>query len=382
MFNQNALECVDVSKDFLLLDSFDHWKVLVGYVDRLKRVNALENISLRVPKGEILGVIGRNGAGKSTLLRTLGGVYQPSSGLVNCSGDLGTLFEMGVTSHVFQSGRQHAARWLELQSVNRAEIRQLLQEIQEFSELGSSFDRPIYTYSSGMAARLYFSTVTATRHKIYLIDEILSVGDVHFQTKCWSRIREHLSQGASGILVTHDWSAVLKLCKNSLILGSGKIVSEGPTEKVVREYLQASPSAPITGAKFLRVDKRFSATTLKDSRFEFEVFIEEDNEVVLVFSIEKMEPGIGWDVLLLSKEMPVGNKRGHYTVQLDIPKLPLSPGKYYFNISLATPARSDGTRLGFDSKGWLEGNAIILSVDGENQPSYTRLPWQWGSTPS
>jgi lipopolysaccharide transport system ATP-binding protein len=206
ILNCPVILCEEVRVRFPLVSPAGRWRLLLGIFANAWH-EALSNVSVRVPHGKIVGVIGSNGAGKSTLLRTMAGVYPLSKGRVVRIGQVSALFELGGMGGLFITGKQYVLRWLRLNGVARLDCARLVEEIREFSELGARLDDRIYTYSAGMAARLYFSTVTSVGHDIYLIDEVLSVGDEHFQAKCWKRVRERLANGVSGVLVTHDWSA-------------------------------------------------------------------------------------------------------------------------------------------------------------------------------
>ena len=141
------------------------------------------------------------------------------------------LYELGLVGNPQLTGRQYADRLLNVHGFSARERAAMIAEIHEFSELEDRFDDPVQTYSAGMGARLYFSTATAGRYDVYLLDEILSVGDQHFQSKCWRRLRDRVSAGAAGMLVTHDWSAILRICETAHILDRGKVLYSGPGRK-------------------------------------------------------------------------------------------------------------------------------------------------------
>lgn len=374
-----ALSCVGVSKVFPMFDGGASWRIVFGMPPKGKKVVALKDVSLTVPKGTIVGVLGRNGAGKSTLLRILAGIYSASSGRVWREGAVSGLFEIGSIGHRFMTGREYARRALLLQGVEASQLAIMLDDVREFSELEAAFDAPIYTYSTGMTARLYFASATAVQHDIYLIDEVLTVGDEHFRNKCWMRMRDRLSQGASGILVTHDWSAVLKLCEVCHVLDHGRIVESGASDRVVRSYLglvkpdprkvRFSPDNPTT----------YTAKSLRDTEFRFCIEVTEQIPVALGYSIETLRVGIGWEVLLLENNLPVCAKIGRNEVQLRIPRLPLGAGRYYLNLFLTSP-KVQGSReplQSYDVRGWTYGNPIELTVEGASRGSSTILPVVW-----
>jgi lipopolysaccharide transport system ATP-binding protein len=371
-----AIGCYGVSKSFPVLDEGVSWRVIFGIKQATKNITALQDISFAVPKGEFLGILGRNGAGKSTLLRILGGVYQPTVGSVSIEGSVSGLFELGGLGNGFLTGREYARRVMTIEGVSAERIECLLDEVWEFSELGSYFDEPIRTYSSGMGARLFFSTATAMPYDVYLIDEILSVGDQHFQAKCWSRLRERFSKGASGVLVTHDWSAVLRVCEEACILDRGHITRSGAADVIVRDYLQL-PRPQFPSARFgALLPVSVVAVSKEDLVLDIPINCVEDKIVEFGFSVEVMRLGHGWEILLLGSQIEVARKSGEYGINLSIPTLPLVEGTYLLNLFLGVRDLS-GERHVCDVRSWTYGNGINLTVTGDVSDGCVTLPFQW-----
>jgi lipopolysaccharide transport system ATP-binding protein len=366
-----ALRCTGVAKTFAVQRELRVWRILLGLEQgRGPMIEALRDISLEVPRGKIVGILGRNGAGKSTLLRLLGQVYSPTRGRIEAFGQIAGLFELGGMGNPNLTGRDYAVRYLRLMGVEAADLTSVLDDIADFSELGEAFDRRILTYSSGMAARLYFAVATAYQHEIYLIDELLSVGDEHFQAKCWRRMRDRLLNGASGVLVTHDWTAIVKLCETACVIEEGAFSFVGPSDKAVVSYLKL-PRPSASGARFgasLRDD--YSARSGESTRIEVPVEILEAGAVDCAISIEILRIGIGWEIVILSEFIRVGDVAGSYRVAFDIPALPLMPGNYSLNLSL-NHARSNAG----DCRSWTYGNGLRLVVEGEAGECAVRLPF-------
>ncbi|HET6893297.1 MAG TPA: ABC transporter ATP-binding protein, partial [Pyrinomonadaceae bacterium] len=268
-----AISCMGVSKYFAIQDEGNSWRLLLGGHGNRPMFKALDDISLRVPKGRFFGVLGRNGAGKSTLLRTLGGVYSPSAGKISIDGTVSGLFELGGFGNQYLTGREYARRFLSIFGAKRHQMADLLSEVRDFSELGEYFDKRVHTYSAGMAGRLYFATAMALQCDVYLIDEILSVGDEHFQAKCWQRLRDRFTNGASGVLVTHDWSAIMKVCEEACIIEHGHVIESGRTDKVVQSYLNLPfPAADV--ARFCKSNPTtYKAISGKDAELSFHIEI-------------------------------------------------------------------------------------------------------------
>ena len=366
----------EVSVRFPLVSSAARWRLLLGRGTD-KWHEALSNVSLSVPHGKIVGVIGRNGAGKSTLLRTLAGVYPLSAGRVIRLGPVSSLFELGGTGGLLITGKQYVQRWLRLNGVPRADWQGLVEEVREFSELGDRLDDRIYTYSAGMAARLYFSTATSVGHQIYLIDEVLSVGDEHFQAKCWKRVRERLAKGVSGVLVTHDWSAILRLCEHTCEIEHGQIVATGDSEQVICGYLKLSEQ--LDKNRLARFSDEYHASVSAVSGEEWicdiPIVVIGDGPVFFNYSVEKLVLGHDWQILFFGTETLVASSAGNYLARIRVPDLPLPGGEYRLNLFLCGARPADGgPRPSFDIRSWTTGNSLKLSVEGAREPGLVSLP--------
>jgi ABC-2 type transport system ATP-binding protein/lipopolysaccharide transport system ATP-binding protein len=198
---------------------------------------ALSHVSLRVRRGEALGIMGRNGAGKSTLLKVIARVLKPTGGSVDIRGVVAPLLELGAGFDMELSGRENVYLNGALLGRSRKEMQQRFDAIVEFSELAHFIDAPLRTYSTGMVARLGFAIATDVEPDILLVDEALSVGDIDFSRKCTQRIEEILHRGATLVLVSHSPDAVLQLCQHVVWLEEGKVVAEGPAREVVHSFV-------------------------------------------------------------------------------------------------------------------------------------------------
>jgi len=378
-----AVSCHGVSKSFALVDKRSAWRVVFGL--GVQRFKALDNVGFDVPKGQFVGILGRNGAGKSTLLRVAGGVYPPDSGSISIDGALSGIYELGVVAHLELTGRQYADRLLRIHGFSADDRASMIEDIHDFSELGSRFDDPVLTYSAGMGARLYFSVATAGRYAVYLIDEVLSVGDMHFQSKCWRRLRDRVSAGASGVLVTHDWASIVKLCETAYVLDRGQVAFFGPAERAARFYLYGETSQETFEEGIARFTGRPSfpetATPGEDFRLAAEVEILKPAEVGLVVVVERLQPGFGWETASMSRTpAPVGSTPGLYTAEVAIPALPLEPGSYQISLHLVAPdLESPGQRVALDGFGWLSGTGLPVEVAGAPGQGLT-LPTTWSLT--
>jgi ABC-2 type transport system ATP-binding protein/lipopolysaccharide transport system ATP-binding protein len=207
----------------------------IEYID----IDALDNVSMSVRRGEIFGIVGPNGAGKSTLLKVVAQVLYPTSGRVVVTGRVAPILELGAGFHPELTGRENVFLYGALLGRTRRQIEREMESVINFSELGEFIDSPMRTYSSGMYSRLAFAVATAEYADLFLIDEVLAVGDVEFQEKCLERMKGYCSKGASIMLVSHDPGLISRVCERGILLDRGNIVEMGPIEAVLDRYLVA-----------------------------------------------------------------------------------------------------------------------------------------------
>lgn len=196
----------------------------------------LRDIGFSVGPGEAVGIIGQNGAGKSTLLKMITGTTRPTEGAIHLQGRVAAILELGMGFNVELTGRQNARHAAGLMGYPIDEIERALPAIEEFAEIGSYFDEPVRTYSSGMQMRVAFSVATAFRPDMLIVDEALSVGDAYFIHKCFQRIREFREAGTTLLFVSHDPTAVQSLCDRAVLLDQGKLVLDGEPQQVFDYY--------------------------------------------------------------------------------------------------------------------------------------------------
>ena len=206
--------------------------------NKKEKREVLKGINLTIKKGEVVALIGTNGSGKSTLLKLMTKIIYPNKGEIITNGKLTSLLELGAGFHPDFSGRENIYFNASIFGLTKKEIDKRIDQIIEFSELGQYIDNPVRTYSSGMYMRLAFSVAINVDADILLIDEILSVGDEHFQNKCYNKMRDLKDQGKTMVFVTHSMQAVKQLCDRAVWLCDGKIKMDGSTEDVVDEYIK------------------------------------------------------------------------------------------------------------------------------------------------
>lgn len=234
-----------VTKDYTLHSNLPYGikGVLLSPIKTIKtlktsKFRALDNLSFDIKSGEAVALIGKNGAGKSTILSLIAGVMKPTSGSVIVNGSIAPMLELGGGFHFELTGRENIVLNGCLLGFTKKEIQNKIEDIIAFSELGIFIDQPIRTYSSGMLARLGFSIISQMEPDIIIIDEVLAVGDQAFQEKCYSKINEFRTNGATILLVSHNMSDVEKICDRVLWIEDHKIKANGTPEEIVPHYIE------------------------------------------------------------------------------------------------------------------------------------------------
>ena len=206
--------------------------------NRKEKREVLKGINLKIKQGEVVALIGTNGSGKSTLLKLMTKIIYPNKGKIYTEGKLTSLLELGAGFHPDFSGRENIYFNASIFGLTKKEIDERLEDIIEFSELRPFIDNPVRTYSSGMYMRLAFAVAINVDADILLVDEILSVGDEHFQNKCFDKMRELKAKGKTMVFVTHSMQSVRNLCDRAVWLCNGEIKMDGETNTVVDEYIK------------------------------------------------------------------------------------------------------------------------------------------------
>ena len=241
MKRNNAIEVKNMTKQFDVY--FDKANTLKEKLLFWKRGNkevrtVLKDINIDIKKGETVALIGTNGSGKSTLLKLMTKIIYPTTGTVSTKGKLTSLLELGAGFHPDFSGRENIYFNASIFGLSKKEIDRRLDDIIAFSELEEFIDNPVRTYSSGMYMRLAFSVAINVDADILLIDEILAVGDQHFQDKCFKKLEDLRDSNKTIVIVTHSLDSVKKLCNRAIWIKDGIVEEDGDTKMVVEKYLK------------------------------------------------------------------------------------------------------------------------------------------------
>ena len=213
-------------------------KLLFWKRNRKETREVLKDINLTIKNGEAVALIGVNGSGKSTLIKLMTKIIYPNKGKIETYGKLTSLLELGAGFHPDFSGRENIYFNASIFGLTRKEIDKRLDQIIEFSELEGFIDNPVRTYSSGMYMRLAFSVAINVDAEILLVDEILSVGDQHFQEKCFQKIEQLKEEGKTIVIVTHSMDSILRFCTRAVWLHQGRLKMDGDVKKITDAYIK------------------------------------------------------------------------------------------------------------------------------------------------
>lgn len=235
-----AIEIKDLVKEYKMYKGRKDRLVetLFPKVQRHDSFKAVNGLNLTVKKGEVLGILGENGAGKSTLLKMVTGVVTPTSGEIKVKGKISSLLELGAAFNAELTGEENIYQHGEVMGLSLAEIEEKKQEIIDFADIGEHLYQPVKTYSSGMFARLAFACAINVNPDVLIVDEVLSVGDMAFQLKCFKKFQQFKESGKTILFVTHSITDILKNCTRTIIIKNGEKIFDGDVKEGVEKYKQ------------------------------------------------------------------------------------------------------------------------------------------------
>lgn len=325
------------------------WRSAVPWASpSLAEAAVLDHVDLEVPRGQALGIIGPNGAGKSTLLRLVAGILVPTAGTVAHRGRIGAMIELGLGFHPDLTGRENVRSSAELLGVDPRAIRARVDAITEFAGLAEVIDVPIREYSTGMLARLGFATATHVDAAILVVDEVLSVGDREFQERCLQRISSLVRSGVTLLFVSHELPLVRAACDRVVVLRDGRLVDDGPPDRVAETYLgrrQAPPDADRSAAAVRRFEAGPPVVPVNDRiTFRAEAEVRETGRVDAVqvlLTLPSIDPDL---VMVETPKLPPGAlaEAGTYAIEGTTTPLPLVGGRLRASLLLLSDA---GTEL-------------------------------------
>lgn len=235
---ENVVEIKNLCKQYKMYHSKKDrlLEILLPKYQKHDTFTAMEDFNLELKKGEILGILGRNGAGKSTLLKMITGVVNPTSGSIKIKGKVSSLLELGTAFNPELTGYENIYQHGQIMGLTVEEVKAKEQEIIDFADIGEHLSQPVKTYSSGMFARLAFACAINVDPDVLIVDEVLSVGDMAFQLKCFKKFEQFKKKGKTILFVTHSISDVLNNCNRTIILQHGKKIFDGGVKEGVEEY--------------------------------------------------------------------------------------------------------------------------------------------------
>lgn len=291
MNNENAIEVRNMSKRFKVDYDKAHTlkdKLLFWKTSHVEVHEVLKNINMDIKKGETVALIGTNGSGKSTLLKLMTKIIFPNEGTIETNGKLTSLLELGAGFHQDFTGRENIYFNASIFGLTRKEIDARIQDIIDFSELGEFIDHPVRTYSSGMYMRLAFSVAINVDAEILLIDEILAVGDQHFQDKCYRKLKELKDSDKTIVIVTHSLDVVKDLCDRAVWIYKGELKLDGDPIYVIDEYLKQ--------VALDHKEEKKKAIAQGKHRFKGVVFIDAPKDFITVKREQKKLFCQGWQL--------------------------------------------------------------------------------------
>lgn len=291
MNNENAIEVRNMSKRFKVDYDKAHTlkdKLLFWRTSHVEIHEVLKNINMDIKKGETVALIGTNGSGKSTLLKLMTKIIFPNEGTIETNGKLTSLLELGAGFHQDFTGRENIYFNASIFGLTRKEIDARIQDIIDFSELGEFIDHPVRTYSSGMYMRLAFSVAINVDAEILLIDEILAVGDQHFQEKCYRKLKELKDSDKTIVIVTHSLDVVKDLCDRAVWIYKGELKLDGDPIYVIDEYLKQ--------VALDHKEEKKKAIAEGKHRFKGAVFIDTPKDFVKVQQTNEVLKCHGWQI--------------------------------------------------------------------------------------
>ena len=236
--NECVIEIKNLKKDYKMYKTKKArlLEAVLPFYENHSTFSAINNLDLEIHKGEVLGILGKNGAGKSTLLKMITGVVTPTSGTIKVNGKISSLLELGAAFNQELTGEENIYQHGQVMGLTKEEIEATKQDIIDFADIGDHLYQPVKTYSSGMFARLAFACAINVNPDILIVDEVLSVGDIAFQLKCFKKFEQFKEKGKTILFVTHNVTDVIRNCNRAIIISNGNKIFDGNVKEGVDKY--------------------------------------------------------------------------------------------------------------------------------------------------
>lgn len=292
MNKDNSIEIVGLRKEYKMYARKKDrlLEIILPWYKKHKIFVAVDNLNLEVKKGQILGIIGRNGAGKSTLLKMITGVVTPTSGKIRVDGKISSLLELGAAFNPELTGYENIYEHGQVMGMTNQEIKEKEQEIIDFADIGEHLYQPVKTYSSGMFSRLAFACAMNVKPDVLIVDEVLSVGDMAFQEKSITKMKQIRENGTTILFVSHSLQAIRNFCDRAIWLKEGKIIMDGDTNKVTEEYKKYMIDEPREKEMKEKIRKAEEDRKEKKNKLSIEILeVKTDKEEYQIFDNIKIK---------------------------------------------------------------------------------------------
>jgi ABC-type polysaccharide/polyol phosphate transport system ATPase subunit len=352
LIGNNSITVKDLKKTYKLYNKpIDRLKEAFNFSNknRHREFHALEGISFSINKGETVGIIGKNGSGKSTLLKIVTGVLTPTDGSVEVNGKVSALLELGAGFNPDYTGVENIYLSGAVMGYSREEIDKKVNDILEFSGIGDFANQPIKTYSSGMFARLAFAVAMNVEPDIFIVDEALSVGDMYFQEKSFTKMKEFRNEGKTILFVSHSLTSVRNFCDRAIWIDKGKIIRDGDASSVCSEYQDYinEQKEQLHSINSLENPNRSNKIFIKQVELERdEYYIDDDIKLTIRLEFNEHIHDYGVGVIVydtFGKLVTLYNtvrddeyfKDVHSTIKLIVPNNDFVKGKYYISVVIS-----------------------------------------------
>lgn len=364
-----AIELHNITKTYKVFKSPTNR--LLYSLTQLKRFEpsiftAVSDVTLSIPKGQILGIVGKNGAGKSTILKLITGVSFPSVGEIKVNGRISSLLELGAGFNPELTGMENIYFQANLLGISKNEIKAKIPDILAFADIGNFIEQPVKNYSSGMFARLAFATAIHVDPDILIVDEVLAVGDIAFQFKCIEKMKEFSKKGVTIIFVTHSMMSLYRFCERAIWIDKGSVIMDGTVEDVVPRYEDnlkkqddSEKTDVVVTTEFLHMNETYLTTEQQVQKNEFDLHetlvvhtdftLNQTLEEAPYVAISVVKDGLTYDVFGVYPTLPqytLSREKGRYTLDIVLHHPMFNIGEY--DIYIAIMEKSGISQLYFN----------------------------------